>query len=106
MLLLHMPGPDMREMKMLQREARPAKPAPKPLVFVLDDDISIRESLELLLRAAGRAPGDLRIPRGVPRRATPRRAELPHPRHVAARTEWTPSARAHRRRAYGYANHL
>jgi FixJ family two-component response regulator len=53
MLLLHMPGPDMREMKMLQREARPAKPAPKPLVFVLDDDISIRESLELLLRSAG-----------------------------------------------------
>src|SRR5690349_13538542 len=26
---------------------------PKPIVFVVDDDVSVRESLELLLRSAG-----------------------------------------------------
>src|SRR3954465_14261695 len=30
--------------------------APAPLVFVVDDDVSVRESLELLLRTAGWKP--------------------------------------------------
>ena len=31
----------------------PSKPEPKPVVFVVDDDISVRESLETLIRFAG-----------------------------------------------------
>ena len=31
----------------------PARPDPTPIVFVVDDDISIRESLDLLIRTAG-----------------------------------------------------
>ena len=31
-------------------------PAPKPIVFVVDDDISVRESLELLIATAGWHP--------------------------------------------------
>src|SRR3954470_17232197 len=53
MLLLRTLGPEMGETKTLQRDVRPGKPPPRPLVFVVDDDISIRESLELLLRSAG-----------------------------------------------------
>ena len=30
-----------------------AKSQPKPIVFVVDDDISVRESLELLIKFAG-----------------------------------------------------
>src|SRR5947209_6259805 len=39
MLLLRTPGHEMGEMKTLHRDARPAKPMPRPLVFVVDDDI-------------------------------------------------------------------
>jgi len=35
---------------------RPATSPPAPIVFVVDDDISIRESLELLIRSAGWQP--------------------------------------------------
>ena len=45
-----------------------------PIVFVVDDDISVRESLELLIRHEGLARGDLcfgtRIP-GSPARTVP-----------------------------------
>jgi FixJ family two-component response regulator len=34
----------------------PATPPPMPVVFVVDDDISVRESLELLVRSAGWRP--------------------------------------------------
>src|SRR5690242_3391567 len=33
-----------------------AKSQPKPIVFVVDDDISVRESLELLIKFAGWQP--------------------------------------------------
>ena len=33
----------------------------KPIVFVVDDDLSVRESLGLLVESAGWHPGDLRI---------------------------------------------
>lgn len=33
-----------------------ASPAPKPIVFVVDDDVSVRESLELLIRCEGWQP--------------------------------------------------
>jgi FixJ family two-component response regulator len=40
----------------MPQTVRPSMPAAKPVVFVVDDDISIRESLELLIRAAGWHP--------------------------------------------------
>ena len=33
-----------------------ATPAPRPIVFVVDDDVSVRESLELLIRCEGWRP--------------------------------------------------
>lgn len=38
------------------RESRPPVPRVSPVVFVVDDDISVRESLELLIRCAGWHP--------------------------------------------------
>ena len=38
-----------------------------PIVFVVDDDVSVRESLELLIRYAGLAAGDIRVRARVPR---------------------------------------
>jgi FixJ family two-component response regulator len=38
------------------RNIRPSVVPAKPLVFVVDDDVSVRESLELLIRAAGWQP--------------------------------------------------
>jgi len=40
----------------MPQTVRPSMPAAKPIVFVVDDDISVRESLELLIRAAGWHP--------------------------------------------------
>jgi FixJ family two-component response regulator len=40
----------------MPQTVRPSMPAAKSIVFVVDDDISIRESLELLIRAAGWHP--------------------------------------------------
>jgi CheY-like chemotaxis protein len=39
-------------------ESSPSAPkgAPRPVVFVVDDDVSVRESLELLIRTAGWVP--------------------------------------------------
>ena len=37
-----------------------------PIVFVVDDDVSVRESLESLLRCEGWQPEDVRIGIGVP----------------------------------------
>jgi FixJ family two-component response regulator len=39
-----------------QRMARATAPLPSPTVFVVDDDISVRESLELLIRSLGWQP--------------------------------------------------
>lgn len=36
-----------------QESNRPSKSSPRPFVFVVDDDVSVRESLELLIRSAG-----------------------------------------------------
>ena len=38
-----------------------------PIVFVVDSDPSVRESLELLVRAAGLAGGGIWIRAGIPR---------------------------------------
>ena len=42
-------------------------PAPTPIVFVVDDDISVRESLELLIRSAGWQPEIFASAQGLPR---------------------------------------
>ena len=41
-------------------------PDPTPIVFVVDDDVSVRESLELLIRHAGWRPEMLCVGAGVP----------------------------------------
>ena len=48
-----------------------ATPNGRPIVFVVDDDVSVRESLELLLRTAGWSLR-LSLPRGIPRQASRR----------------------------------
>jgi FixJ family two-component response regulator len=53
MLLLKPVGTEMAQASTPNRDVRAARPGPRPLVFVVDDDISIRESLELLVRSAG-----------------------------------------------------
>ena len=35
-------------------------------MFVVDDDVSVRESLELLIRTRGLAAGDIRVRAGIP----------------------------------------
>jgi FixJ family two-component response regulator len=45
-----------------------------PVVFVVDDDVSVRESLELMIRWL--AAGDLRVRTGVPVSPTSSRSEL------------------------------
>ena len=40
-----------------------AKSQQKPIVFVVDDDVSVRESLELLIKFAGWQAGDVCIRR-------------------------------------------
>ena len=47
-------------------------PDATPIVFVVDDDVSVRESLELLIRTAGWQPETLRVGTGIP---------VPPPRH-------------------------
>jgi FixJ family two-component response regulator len=47
----------MKPAEALEREMKTStKPAPKPIVFVVDDDVSVRESLELLICSAGWHP--------------------------------------------------
>src|SRR4051794_8108911 len=53
MLLLRTPEQQMADEDTAKRDLRPARPRGRPLVFVVDDDISIRESLELLMRLTG-----------------------------------------------------
>ena len=36
------------------------------VVFVVDDDVSVRESLEGFIKAAGLAPRDFRVAAGIP----------------------------------------
>lgn len=49
-----------------------------PIVFVVDDDVSVRESLELLIRCKGWQP-DIRIRTRVPRSPPKPCSELPSP---------------------------
>jgi len=48
-----------------------------PIVFVVDDDISVRESLESLILFAGVAAADIRFRAGLPPSPTRPRTKLP-----------------------------
>ena len=70
--------------------------ATPPTVFVVDDDISIRKSLELLIAQAGWQPSS-RLGAGVSRAALPSpHPELPGARCEPARSERTRASEAHR----------
>ena len=49
---------------------RSTMPPAKSIVFVVDDDISVRESLELLIHSGRLAPGAVRFGASVPRPST------------------------------------
>ena len=49
-----------------------------PIVFVVDDDVSVRESLELLIKSAGWQPETVRVGAGF---------SVPPPRH-GSRAAW------------------
>ena len=51
-------------------------PHTTPIVFVVDDDVSVRESLELMIRWAGWQPETFASARGVPVSPTSSRSEL------------------------------
>jgi len=48
-----------------------------PIVFVVDDDISVRESLELLIRGGGLAAGSICVRAGISQPFTGSCSELP-----------------------------
>jgi hypothetical protein len=58
------------------QESRSASASPAtPIVFVVDDDISVRESLELLIRRL--AAGDIRVRARLPVSPASPRSKLP-----------------------------
>ena len=69
-----------------------------PIVFVVDDDISVRESLELLIRCEGWQPETFSSGTGIPYPSTSSRSELPGAGFFSSRTQWSRTAEAHRRR--------
>ena len=52
-----------------------------PIVFVVDDDVSVRKSLELLIDSAGWQPETFAVRAGVPAPPTGRCPKLPGTRH-------------------------
>ena len=42
----------------------------RPIVFVVDDDISVRESVELLIRCEGWQPENIRVGARIPQSST------------------------------------
>ena len=67
------------------------------IVFVVDDDVSVRESLELLIKHAGWQPRHVRIRTGISRLPSCHRSELPRARRDAARAQRSRAAEAARR---------
>ena len=59
----------------------------KGLVYIVDDDEAVRDSLDLLLSSAGLCDPDVRVRRGVSRLAARGGARLPVVRHPHARHE-------------------
>ena len=78
----------------------------KPIVFVVDDDITVRESLKALIEASGWRGRDVRVGEGVSRSSATRGSELPGAGRVPARLQRSGSAEARRRRSARHAGHL
>ncbi len=58
--------------------SRPSPSSPAtPIVFVVDDDVSVRESLELLIRCAGWEPETIRVRTGISYPSTRPCSKLP-----------------------------
>ena len=70
---------DMTTITTINRTRFQASSAPdtRPIVFVVDDDISVRESLESLIRGVRLAGRDVRVGAGVPRPSAGLGSELP-----------------------------
>jgi hypothetical protein len=82
------------------RTARESRSSPMSqatsIVFVVDDDISVRESLELLIRCAGWQPEIIRVRAGIPCPPTSACSELPRTGRFSSGPQWSRSAEAHR----------
>ena len=70
------------------KKASAASPA-TPVVFVVDDDISVREALELLIRFAGWQPETFESAQEFLSRPRVLRPELPNSRRCASRAQWS-----------------
>ena len=77
-----------------------------PVVFVVDDDISVRESLELLIEASGWRAETFPVGTGVPGSSPGSGSELPDTRRGPAGLQRSGSSEARRCRSAGHANHL
>ena len=75
------------------------------VVFVVDDDVSVRESLELLDQNRRVAARNVRVGTGIPVPPSRHCSVLPRARRDAARAQ-RPRAAAAARRADGHADHL
>jgi CheY-like chemotaxis protein len=88
-----------------QFESSPAT----PIVFVVDDDISVRESLQLLIQCEGWHPETFASAQEFldrPRGPVPSCLVLDVSLPGLARPQWSRLTKACRRRAAGYADHL
>ena len=70
-----------------------------PIVFVVDDDVSVRESLELLISSAGWQPETFASAQEFLARPASPCPKLPGARRRTAGLQWPRTAEAHRRRA-------
>ena len=80
-------------------------PEATPLVFVVDDDVSVRESLEAIDAERRLARRDVRVGRGLSRPATSVRTKLPGARRRSSAPQRPRSADASRR-PERHADHL
>jgi hypothetical protein len=81
-------------------------PDATPIVFIVDDDISVRESLELMIRSEGWKPATFASAQEFLAAPKSARAELFDSRRESSGPQRTRSAKTHRRRPDGYADHL
>jgi hypothetical protein len=77
-----------------------------PIVFVVDDDVSVRESLELLIRSAGWEPETSRVGPGIPGPPATSGPELPDPRCQSSQSQRARPAEACFLRAHRHADHF